>query len=163
MNIRLIDHRDAIYIQELASSEHIAKATSIPHPYPQDGGVKFIEFAFSRYGSGKSIPFAIEVDKQFIGLVTINGLDTTPSIDYWIGYPYWGKGFATQAVKEALKYGEKFLNISFFQSEALENNLASHKVLTKNGFIKVQEEDYSGPKESHIGQKLFIFQTKKNC
>ena len=161
MSIRLLDHRDARYIQKLASSEHISKTTNVPYPYPQNGGSDFINFAFSSYATRKSMPFAIEIDKTFVGIVTIHGLKETPSIDYWIGYPYWGKGFASHAVKEALDYGLSFLDITIFQSKALVSNKASHKVLLKNGFTKVGEEDYSGPKKSHIGKKLIIFQTKK--
>ena len=161
MRIRLIDHRDTKSIQELASSEAVSKTTNVPHPYPENGGQEFVKFALTRYGSGISMPFAIEENNRLIGLVTINDIKNIPSIDYWVGFPFWGKGFATQAVKETLDYGFNYLNIELFESKALKENHQSHKVLLKNGFSKISEQPYTGPKNSHLGKTLYVYQIQR--
>lgn len=57
-------------------------------------------------------------------------------IGYWIGEPYWGKGFATDAVKQAVKFAFKELNLLRIYAHIYEYNIGSMKVLEKVGFEK---------------------------
>lgn len=61
-----------------------------------------------------------------------------PNIGYWIGRKYWGKGIATQAVREFLElYKDRPL-----QARVAFDNLASIKILEKCGFSKIGEDKY---------------------
>ena len=162
MRIRFIDHRDTGEIQTLASSFGVAEMTNVPHPYPDGGGLYFVNRALGLYGTQEALPFAMDLDGKLVGVVTINEMKNQPSIDYWVGQPYWGKGYATSAVHQAIQYGVLRLSIDRFVSKALRMNLRSHKVLTKNGFLCIGEEMYSGPKESHEGKMMKVFEWRND-
>lgn len=56
-------------------------------------------------------------------------------VGYFFGKPYWGKGIATLAVKEFLEIDTTRPLFAFVAKE----NLASLRVLQKNGFAIVEE------------------------
>jgi RimJ/RimL family protein N-acetyltransferase len=70
---------------------------------------------------------------RLIGACGIGNLDGEPELGYWIGRPYWGLGFATEASRAVIEIaktiGHKKLVASHFT-----DNLASGKVLRKLGF-----------------------------
>ena len=53
---------------------------------------------------------------------------------YWIGEPYWGKGFATEALNKVLDFAFDELQIVRVQAFVFEGNTASERVLEKCGF-----------------------------
>jgi ribosomal-protein-alanine N-acetyltransferase len=59
---------------------------------------------------------------------------------------YWGKGIATEASKEILKYGFEQLGLKRIIGIAMPENIASNKVLTKLGldFYKVDAYENDG-------------------
>lgn len=76
-----------------------------------------------------------DFDCRPVGVVNLQGLNDTwmPQIGYYIETSVWGKGVATEAVRLALEYLRgKGYHRCF--TTVLENNLASRRVLEKNGF-----------------------------
>ena len=57
-------------------------------------------------------------------------------VGYWLGKEYWGKGIATQALAEFLKY----VDTRPLYAHVAKHNIASRRVLEKCGF-KVSGED----------------------
>ena len=56
-------------------------------------------------------------------------------VGYWIAESFWGKGFATEAIKLLLeKINNSFPTIIRVYAEIFEYNKASMRVLEKNGF-----------------------------
>jgi len=70
---------------------------------------------------------------RLIGACGIGNLNGEPELGYWIGRPYWGLGFATEASRAVIEIaktiGHKKLVASHFT-----DNPASGKVLRKLGF-----------------------------
>lgn len=71
------------------------------------------------------------------------GLDINPDrseeaaeIMYWIGKPYWGKGYATEAARVVVEYGFKRLYLRRIYARYLSRNLASGRVLEKIGMTR---------------------------
>jgi RimJ/RimL family protein N-acetyltransferase len=60
-------------------------------------------------------------------------------IGYWIGKPYWGKGYASFAVQHLLSFAFNQLQLSRVYAHVLDYNEASKKVLEKNGLIFTRE------------------------
>lgn len=56
---------------------------------------------------------------------------------YWIGYPYWGRGLVTEALKGLIGYcmNDKRLQSLFITADS--RNVASHRVAEKCGFKKI--------------------------
>jgi RimJ/RimL family protein N-acetyltransferase len=73
----------------------------------------------------------ILVDEQVAGSIASFLFEGEPTIGYWLGREFWGKGIATQAVKLFLEtIPERPL-----YARVAHGNPASLRVLEKNGFI----------------------------
>lgn len=55
-------------------------------------------------------------------------------IGYWLGKPFWGNNFATEAVKAMLPFGFMTLDLNRLEAHHLLFNSASGRVLVKCGF-----------------------------
>ena len=76
---------------------------------------------------------------------------TQAEIGYWIGEPFWGNGYCTEAVNALIQFSLDNLGIKKFIAEHLESNPASGKVLVKVGMHlvdTVQKVDRFGEKVS---------------
>jgi RimJ/RimL family protein N-acetyltransferase len=54
-------------------------------------------------------------------------------LGYWIGKPYWGQGFATEATSAALRFGFGDLHLNRIFANHFTRNPASGRVLQKLG------------------------------
>ena len=57
-----------------------------------------------------------------------------PEIGYWLGVPYWGQGYATEAVRALIDHAFGDLGHQALQAGARVSNPASRRVLEKCGF-----------------------------
>lgn len=75
---------------------------------------------------------------EIIGQVTLSaivrGAFQSGSIGYWVSHGFNGTGVATQAVAEATGIAFESLVLHRLQAETLPQNVASQRVLEKNGF-----------------------------
>ncbi|WP_350472287.1 MULTISPECIES: GNAT family N-acetyltransferase [Parabacteroides] len=53
-----------------------------------------------------------------------------------MGEPYWGKGYATEAVRLLIKFAFEELDLLRIYAKIYEYNIGSMKVLEKTGFEK---------------------------
>lgn len=78
----------------------------------------------------------IVVDGQVVGHVAKFVMDEKDEITYWIDRAYWGKGIATEALKQLLEiYTPRPI-----YARAVKDNVGSIRVLQKNGFV-IEGED----------------------
>jgi len=82
--------------------------------------------------------FCIDVDGKLVGSIGVTLKDDvyrkTAEIGYFIAEEYWGRGIATEAVKQMVSYVQKKFDIVRIYAEVFEHNKASMKALEKNGF-----------------------------
>jgi RimJ/RimL family protein N-acetyltransferase len=74
---------------------------------------------------------------KVIGVVTIlkyGKQEDCARIGFWIGKKHWGRGLATEAVKLALGFGFKILNLNSIDTWTFGRNTGSIRVLEKCGF-----------------------------
>lgn len=129
---------DAAAVQELAGDRAIAENTlSIPHPYPDGAAAEWIETHAEQRATGRPAPFAIEraADGRLIGAT---GLELEPEheaaeLGYWIGKPFWGRGYGTEAARAMLDYGFRELGLHRVHARHFVRNPASGRVLEKIG------------------------------
>jgi len=57
-----------------------------------------------------------------------------PEIGYWLGVPFWGHGYATEAVRAMIDHAFADLDHEALQAGARVTNPASRRVLEKCGF-----------------------------
>ncbi len=107
----------------------------LPHPYKEEDAVNFIE---KLKGESPQQTFAIEFEDQLVGCIGIHPQDDvyrlSAEIGYWIGEPYWGKGFATEAITGVIAYGFGELELIRIYAGCFDFNIPSQKVLLKAGF-----------------------------
>ena len=129
---------DAPDVQRLAGAKEVASTTlNIPHPYEDGMAEKWIGTHQERYESGKLVNFAItnRSDGALIGGIglVINQDHARAEMGYWIGVPYWNKGYCTEAARAVLKYGFEVLQLNRIHASYLTRNPASERVMQKIG------------------------------
>ncbi len=54
-------------------------------------------------------------------------------LGYWVGVPYWGRGYATEAAAAVVEFGFRVLALERIWARAFARNPASSRVLEKIG------------------------------
>lgn len=124
---------DAKAVAALANERRIAENTArIPHPYKLSDAEQFIAGANKK---GEAAYLVTLHDKTIIGTCGLMfHYDDTPEIGYWLGVPYWNKGYATEALHALIDYAFTDLAHDALQAGARVTNPASRRVLEKCGF-----------------------------
>ena len=103
--------------------------------------------------------FVIEKGKTPIGILDVYKImqrDKRGSIGYGIKKEYWGKGYAKEACKLGLKFIKTKLKLHSVEATAEPDNLASCRVLEKNGFEKIGIiKDYYFDKGKYVDRVLY--------
>lgn len=122
----------------LANNKAIhAVLSRLPHPYGESDGRFFVE-TIAR--GPEEFAWAIEHRGAFIGTIGLHLLPgRLPELGYWLGEPFWGQGFATEA-GQAVVAAARAAGAPGLRSRALLDNHASRKVLGKLGFLEVGED-----------------------
>ena len=63
----------------------------------------------------------------------LNRQDNRAELGYWIGVPFWGRGYATEAATEVVRYGFEELGLNKIYAGYFSRNPASGNVLRKIG------------------------------
>jgi ribosomal-protein-alanine N-acetyltransferase len=136
--LRSIDSGDIPAIVRLAGAREIAATTiSIPHPYTEVDAQSFLAHADENFRAGRSVSFAVTIspDRELCGAVglAIASSQERAELGYWIGVPYWGQGFATEAASAAMAFGFETLRLNRIYASHFAGNIASQRVLEKIG------------------------------
>ncbi len=120
-------------VAALANDRRIADNTArIPHPYKASDAEGFI--AGANKADGEAVFLITLRDDTVIGACGIVPHESTPELGYWLGVPYWGKGYATEALHATIDYAFTDLGHDALQAGARVTNPASRRVLEKCGF-----------------------------
>lgn len=71
-----------------------------------------------------------------IGIHDISEYSRTATIGYWLGEPYWGKGYMSEAINRVIPYLFKNMKLRRIEGMVFTNNKDSQAVLLKAGFQK---------------------------
>jgi [ribosomal protein S5]-alanine N-acetyltransferase len=100
-----------------------------------------IEDALARHAAGTALPCVITSDGQVAGRITLSGIVRGPflsaSVGYWVAQAQGGRGLATAALREIIGVAFGELGLHRIQAETLRENVASQRVLTRNGFTRI--------------------------
>jgi len=125
---------DATAVAALANDRRIAENTRrIPFPYTVDDAENFI-LGSARPGAERAFLIARR-DGTLVGGCGLGPADTgAPEIGYWLGVPFWGQGYATEAVRALIDFAFTELGHDGVQAGARVTNPASRRILEKCGF-----------------------------
>jgi ribosomal-protein-alanine N-acetyltransferase len=72
-----------------------------------------------------------------IGLTQVKrGVAQIGTLGYWVGEPFQGRGYITEAVKLISRFAFTQLNLHRVEAACLPENIASRRVLEKAGFVR---------------------------
>jgi RimJ/RimL family protein N-acetyltransferase len=125
---------DAKAVAALANDRRIAENTArIPHPYRQSDAERWI--AGSNIEPGATAYLITLADATIIGSCRLDvEEDSAPELTYWLGTRYWGKGYATEAVRALIDHAFTDLDHEAVHSSVRVTNPLSRRVLEKCGF-----------------------------
>jgi RimJ/RimL family protein N-acetyltransferase len=141
--LRGVNRADVAAIAELANDLGVAGATSmLPYPFRLADAEACVARA-ERADPRRAAIFALE-HRQF-GLVGMLGFeDRAPGraeAGYWLGRPFWGRGYATEALTAALRWVKYDWRRNVVWAGHFADNRASGQVLVKAGFLYTGDVD----------------------
>ena len=123
---------DAGAIVRLANDRRVAENTAcLPHPYRVDDADCFIAAVNRQDGEAM---FAVTLGGKLLGVCGVELRERAAEIGCWLGVPYWGHGYATEAVRAAIDHAFGPLGHDMLTAGARVSNPASRRVLEKCGF-----------------------------
>lgn len=128
-------HADIPAIVRYAGDPRVAlKMSRMPHPYHLGHAVEWLESIGTDRENG-DVVFAIERKSEpgFIGVISLEFRSDKCSADagYWIGVPYWRRGYVTEALREVLRYAFEDRSLLYVGACHMVGNPASGKVMQK--------------------------------
>lgn len=109
---------------------------AFPYPYSQEDGKRFIEMVSSK---DPLQVFCIEVNGEAAGGIGIHPQDDihrkNAELGYWLAEPFWSQGIISRAVALAVDHAFKTFEITRVFARPYGRNMASQRVLEKNGFV----------------------------
>jgi len=131
--LRPFHREDAAEFARLAGDWAVASMTSdIPHPLSRSQAE-----AWLKPGRGE-VRFAVTVDGQLIGGSGFyRRRSGAAELGFWLGRPWWGNGYTTEAARAVMRHGLMAHRIPGYTSSHFVDNWASANVLRKLGFEPV--------------------------
>ena len=135
--LRKFQLSDAPDVQRLAGAKEVAAGTFLPHPYEDGMAERWIADQERIHEEGTAVSFAITLadNATFIGSIGLNIVQSHrhARLGYWLGRPYWNRGYGTETVKAVLAYGFRQLNLNRIYAPHFLGNDASGRVWQKAG------------------------------
>lgn len=155
-------HRDDFEeIVELANDRRIADMLGrMPHPYGAREAQDFLRGPDERTGAGCTYAVALAGNGAFIGCA---GLDATPrglELGYWIGRPYWGRGYATEAAHALVDLAFRVTPIDRLHASCRVINAASRGVIHKCGFQYAGQGMLDSASAGHVPVERYALDRK---
>jgi RimJ/RimL family protein N-acetyltransferase len=125
---------DIAQLIELADNRHVAEMLArMPHPYGEAEARAFLAMAATRR-SGVSYALTLKENGAFVGCAGLNATDRGLELGYWIGEPYWRRGYATEAAHALVDLAFTRTTIQVLHASTRVINPASRRVIHKCGF-----------------------------
>jgi RimJ/RimL family protein N-acetyltransferase len=119
---------------QLADNLHVAQMLArMPHPYGEAEARAFIAMAGQKQ-PGASYALTLAGTGTFIGCAGLNVKDRGLELGYWIGEPYWKRGYATEAAHALVDLAFRSTGIQVLHVSVRVINPASRRVIHKCGF-----------------------------
>jgi RimJ/RimL family protein N-acetyltransferase len=132
--LREFSETDIAELVPLIGAREVAATTlRIPHPYEARHAREF----FATVPKENELRLAIRLRStgRLCGGIGLHP-DTEPhqaELGYWVGVPFWGNGYATEAARAVIEYGFQKLKLDRIFASHFKGNEKSGRVLQKIG------------------------------
>jgi RimJ/RimL family protein N-acetyltransferase len=141
LRLRAPEERDVAAVTQLAGDYAICSMTTrMPFPYAEEDARAFVRLT-SQQDRRRDNAFVIEhLEEGTVGCIGFHQPENARlELGYWIGRPYWGRGFATEATCAALAWARDAWRRTVVTAGHFADNDASGQVLIKSGFLYTGE------------------------
>ena len=133
---------DAGAVTELLNDPVVsATLETIPFPYHGEYAELWIPTHESLFATRRELHLAIELreSRHLLGAVGLlpQAHGSPPQLGYWLGQRYWGNGYATEAVREVVRFARCEFGAKAVAARCMVGNPASVAVLTQVGLRQV--------------------------
>jgi len=126
---------DVAEIAQLANNRRVAEMLSrMPYPYGVAEAKAFIAMAAGGGPLGSCYALTLAETGAFIGCAALNRGERGLSLGYWVGEPYWGRGYATEAAHALVDLAFRATDINELHVACRVTNSGSRRVIHKCGF-----------------------------
>lgn len=138
---------DAAQIAERIGIRDVAwNLGRVPFPYQVRDAEAWLQHVPSKWDEDTAYVFAMTLPED--GLIGCISLRLVPmdvwEIGYWLGKPWWGHGYTSEAAAALMDWAQMELELSRFASGHFSDNPASGRILTKLGFSLAGETELFG-------------------
>lgn len=109
----------------------------VPHPFTRAHAEDFLRSSIEARAAGTAFRFSIlrKAGEMHIGSIGLSLRDGVFELGYWLGRPYWGQGFATEAARRVVGFAFYNLKATRIVAGRFHDNPASGRVLAKLGAV----------------------------
>ena len=153
--LRPLTLETALALAPLANNPMVSRWTAkIPHPYTDADARAWVD------GIGPDDcewTLHSKPDHRPIGAVGLRFPEggETGYLGYWLGEPYWGQGYGTEAARTAVEYGFRTLNVARVRAGRDPDNAATLRIFEKLGFRFVESVDEFLPARERVGETSY--------
>ncbi|MTI17757.1 N-acetyltransferase [Rhodobacteraceae bacterium RKSG542] len=128
-------------VQYLGDFEVSSKLARVPHPYPPEHAREILSKQDKIAAQG-ILAFTIDDGTGLVGGINARPFEDGHYVGYWLGKPYWGKGYMSEALAAVLHHLFVTLSTPKVRSTVFLENAASAGLLSKFGYeLLGQSED----------------------
>ena len=138
LHLRPFTLEDAPGVARYAADRAIADTTlNLPHPYEESTAREWIGTHADLFQKKKELVWAVTLpgSGEVIGAVGLrtNFDHSQAEMGYWIGKPFWNRGYCTEAARAVLAYAFEGLELHRVFAHCFTRNPGSGRVLEKIG------------------------------
>ncbi|MEE6125764.1 GNAT family N-acetyltransferase [Chryseobacterium arthrosphaerae] len=134
-----LEEKDIPFITEYLQHRIYSDLTSnIPYPYTENDAIFWLKMSKEAFENKSGYTFGIRnKEEELIGAIGLHDRDDDKAeLGYWIGIPYWNKGYVTEAARAIVDFGFKELGLNKIYATHFFHNPASGKIMEKIGMEK---------------------------
>ena len=136
---------DAPALFELARDPRVGIAAGWP---PHESEEQSLDILRSVLRGPEQYAITLREDGRLIGAIGLLSRDSCDyleaddeySVGYWIGVPYWGQGFAAEALQRLIDHARDALGARAVYADHFLENAQSHRVMEKCGLAPVRTQ-----------------------
>lgn len=137
LTLRCFSVDDAEAIRLLAGNPNVSNSTlNIPHPYEAGMAEQWISTHQKSWAQKTELTYAITMTQtgRLVGAINLHEItEAKAELGYWIGEPYWGNGYCTEAARALINFAFEQFDLKKIEAEHLTTNPGSGRVMQKLG------------------------------
>jgi len=154
-----LEHAPAVFTY--TSDPDISRLVAWPRHENLEASRRFVARSMVGYAEGGYYEWGLirRADQAFLGTCGFGALDVARGvgdIGYVIAKPYWGQGYATEAVAAVLQFGFLQLGLRVIEAQAFPENIASLRVMAKLGLRYYETRTMS--QEPGVSRPVYVWQ-----